>query len=58
MRRRPGVATVQLTLRVPRPLSRAIRIHCVERDVLLTDFISAAILRKLPFTKGRAEIER
>jgi predicted HicB family RNase H-like nuclease len=40
-------ASVQLAVRIPRALHRRLRIHCVTHEVLITDFVLAALQEQL-----------
>ena len=37
----------QLATRIPKPLHRELKLHCVEADVLVRDFVVAALREKL-----------
>ena len=37
----------QLATRIPKPLHRELKLHCVQADVKLMDFVVAAIQEKL-----------
>ena len=40
-------ALVQLGVRVPRPLYRRVRVHCVKAESQVRDFVAEAIAEKL-----------
>ena len=40
-------ATTMLATRIPKSLHRSIRLHCVTRDMLMMDFVTAAITEHL-----------
>jgi predicted HicB family RNase H-like nuclease len=49
---------VQLATRIPKSLHRALKLHCVDADVSLMDFLVAALREKLGKAGGRKRAGR
>ena len=50
---------VQLATRIPKPLHRELRLHCVYEEIPLMDFVSKAIEEKLARARvARATVRR
>ena len=49
---------VQLATRIPKPLHRELKLHCVKSDVSVMDFVVHALEEKLQREAGRAERRR
>jgi len=45
--RREEEPLTQLATRIPKPLHRELKLHCVQADVKLMDFVVAALREKL-----------
>jgi hypothetical protein len=45
-------AWVQLATRIPKPLHRKLRLHCVTTEITLTDFVTMALREKLAGSGG------
>jgi hypothetical protein len=50
---RGDVAWVQLATRIPKELHRQLKLHCVECDTSVMDFVVAALEEKLAKAVGR-----
>lgn len=50
---RSDEAWVQLATRIPKSLHRALKLHCVESDTSVMDFVVEAIETKLAKRSGR-----
>ena len=46
-------AWVQLATRIPKSLHRALKLHCVESDTSVMDFVVASIKEKLTKRSGK-----
>jgi predicted HicB family RNase H-like nuclease len=44
---------VQLATRIPKELHRRLKLHCVESDVSVMDFVTDAVREKLAGKSGR-----
>ena len=51
-------AQVQLATRIPKSLHRELKLHCVNADVSVMDFLLAAIQEKLAKAAGRKRASR
>jgi hypothetical protein len=49
---------VQLATRIPKPLHRELRLHCVSYETFLGDFVIGAIREKLAKSGGGAEARK
>jgi hypothetical protein len=49
----PSEPLVQLTSRVPRQLRQRVRLHCVQEDRLMQDFVTEALREYLRRRQGR-----
>ncbi len=49
----PSEPLVQLTTRVPRQLRQSVRLHCVQADRLMQDFVTEALRESLRRRQGR-----
>jgi len=47
MARTEGVVWVQLATRIPRALHRKLKLHCVDAETSVMDFVASAIAEKL-----------
>ena len=47
MARTEGVVWVQLATRIPRALHRKLKLHCVDAETSVMDFVASAIEEKL-----------
>jgi hypothetical protein len=54
MARRSEEPLTQLATRIPKELHRELKLHCVQADVKLMDFVVAALREKLATTKRAA----
>jgi hypothetical protein len=55
---RSDEAWVQLATRIPKPLHRQIRLHCVQHDTSVMDFVVASVEEKLVKVGGRKRSAR
>jgi hypothetical protein len=51
-------AWVQLATRIPKPLHRQLKLHCVESDTSVMDFVVASLEEKLVKVGGRKRSSR
>jgi predicted HicB family RNase H-like nuclease len=51
MAKRSEEQWTQLATRIPKPLHRELKLHCVQADVKLMDFVVAALREKLATPK-------
>jgi predicted HicB family RNase H-like nuclease len=51
-------AWVQLATRIPKSLHRELKLHCVQMDVSVMDFVVSSIEEKLAKVSGRKRASR
>ena len=49
---------IQLATRIPSRLHRSIKLHCVEQDTSVMDFVAEALQERLNKTRGRGSAGR
>ena len=49
---------VQLATRIPKPLHRAVKLHCVHAEVSLMDFVVGALQERLSHTVSKTDRRR
>jgi predicted HicB family RNase H-like nuclease len=57
-KREEDEAQVQLATRIPKSLHRELKLHCVNADVSVMDFVVAALKEKLAKAAGRKRAGR
>jgi hypothetical protein len=52
MERGENEVWVQLTTRIPKPLHRELKLHCVRTETLVMEFVTVALREKLTGSSG------